>query len=135
MCISNIGIIELEGMEFHAFHGCLESEKVRGNLFTVDFKGMLPMERAAESDRLENTVDYGQIYGIIRDEMEKPSDLLENVGWRIAGTIAEQFPEFDCFKVRVSKQNPPVAGRCAWSRVSVFWPDDCSRDIYRKLSL
>ena len=37
--IEKTGIIELEGMEFHAFHGVLESEKIEGNLFLVDFKG------------------------------------------------------------------------------------------------
>ena len=30
-----IGTIELEGMEFHAHHGCLESEKVVGNDFVA----------------------------------------------------------------------------------------------------
>ena len=31
------GIIELEGMEFHAYHGCLEKERREGNTFLVDF--------------------------------------------------------------------------------------------------
>ena len=39
MCISDLGVMELNGMEFHAFHGCLESERREGNLFVVDFKG------------------------------------------------------------------------------------------------
>ena len=29
--MDKIGIIELEGMEFHAFHGVLEEEKQQGN--------------------------------------------------------------------------------------------------------
>ena len=36
--MDKIGIIELEGMEFHAFQGVLEHEKIEGNLFIVDFK-------------------------------------------------------------------------------------------------
>ena len=48
--MENIGIIELEGMEFKAYHGCLEQEKVRGNSFTVDFRGELDLSAAAESD-------------------------------------------------------------------------------------
>ena len=36
--IDSKGIIELEGMEFHSFHGVLEREKVTGNLFVVDFQ-------------------------------------------------------------------------------------------------
>ena len=38
MRISDIGIIELNGMEFHAYHGCFEKEREKGNLFVVDFK-------------------------------------------------------------------------------------------------
>ena len=46
--IDSKGLIELEGMEFHSFHGVLESEKVDGNLFIVDFRGILDMRAAAE---------------------------------------------------------------------------------------
>ena len=51
--IDNIGVIELEGMEFKAFHGVLESEKINGNLFVVDFRGEVDMSKAAGSDRIE----------------------------------------------------------------------------------
>ena len=33
--MENIGVIELEGMEFKAYHGCLEQEKVRGSLYIL----------------------------------------------------------------------------------------------------
>ena len=29
------GILEIEGMEFFAYHGCFEAEQVVGNKFTV----------------------------------------------------------------------------------------------------
>ena len=52
VCILNfgimekIGVLELEGMEFRAYHGCLEREKIAGNDFVVDFRGELDMEAA-----------------------------------------------------------------------------------------
>lgn len=124
MCISDACIIELEGMEFHAYHGCLEQEKSEGNLFVVDFKGCYPFMKAALSDNLEDAVDYGEIYKVVSKEMEKPSNLIENVAWRIASSIHGLFPEFDEFTVRVSKKNPPVDGVCQWSRVTVKYPED-----------
>ena len=39
MCISDIGVIELDQMSFRAHHGCLEKERTEGNLFLVDFRG------------------------------------------------------------------------------------------------
>ncbi len=118
--MTNIGTIELEGMEFKAYHGCLEQEKVRGNFFTVDFRGELDLSAAAESDNLNDTLNYGEIYEIVAYEMSIPSELLENVAGRIVKSIAAAYPQFVSFSVRVSKRKPPVDGVAAWSRVTLF---------------
>lgn len=118
--MEKIGIIELEGMEFKAYHGCLEQEKVRGNVFTVDFRGELDLSAAAESDNINDTLNYADIYGIVSDEMSIPSELLENVAGRIVKAIEERFPELVTFSVRVSKKRPPVDGVAQWSRVTLF---------------
>lgn len=124
MCISDIGIIELEEMRFWAFHGCLESERRNGNLFLVDFRGELDMRKAAGSDNLEDTVNYGLVYDLVKEEMSVPSDLLENVAGRIVRRIAERFPEFVRFSVRVSKRRPPVGGPVQWSRVTLTFNNE-----------
>jgi len=124
MCISDIGIIELEEMRFWARHGCLESERSKGNLFLVDFRGELDMRKAAGSDNLEDTVNYGLVYDLVKEEMDIPSDLLENVAGRIVRRIAERFPEFARFSVRVSKRRPPVGGPVQWSRVTLTFNNE-----------
>ena len=124
MCISDIGVIELEGMRFWAFHGCLESERTKGNLFLVDFRGETDIRKASESDRLEDTVNYGEIYEVVRQEMDIASDLLEHVAGRIVRRIAKDFPEFIRFSVRVSKQSPPVGGGVQWSRVTLTFNNE-----------
>lgn len=118
--MERIGTIELEGMEFKAYHGCLEQEKIRGNSFTVDFKGELDLSAAAESDDLNDTLNYAEIYGIIADEMSIPSELLENVAGRIVKAIEERFPQLVSFSVKVSKKRPPVDGVAQWSRVTLY---------------
>ena len=126
LCIFNfvmmekIGVIELEGMEFKAYHGCLEQEKVRGNFFVVDFRGELDLSAAAESDDINDTLNYADIYEIVSDEMSIPSELLENVAGRIVKAIEIRFPEILRFSVRVSKKRPPVDGMTQWSRVTLF---------------
>jgi len=124
MCISDIGIIELEEMRFWAYHGCLKSERSNGNLFLVDFRGELDMRKAAGSDKLEDTVNYGLVYDLVKEEMSMPSDLLENVAGRIVRRIAEKFPEFVRFSVRVSKRRPPVEGPVQWSRVTLTYNNE-----------
>ena len=118
--MENIGIIGLEEMEFKAYHGCLEQEKVRGNVFTVDFRGELDLSSAAESDNLNDTLNYGEIYEIVAEEMSIPSELLENVAGRIVKAIEKSFPQIVRFSVRVSKRRPPVDGVAQWSRVTLF---------------
>ena len=118
--MKNIGVIELEGMEFKAYHGCLEQEKVRGNSFTVDFRGELDLSAAAESDNLNDTLNYADIYEIVAYEMSIPSELLENVAGRIMKAIEERFPQLESFSVRVSKKRPPVDGVAQWSRVTLY---------------
>lgn len=107
-------------MEFKAYHGCLEQEKIRGNSFTVDFRGELDLSAAAESDNLNDTLNYADIYEIVADEMSIPSELLENVVGRIVKAIEKRFPELSSFSVRVSKKKPPVDGVAQWSRVTLF---------------
>ena len=118
--MERIGVIELEGMEFKAYHGCLEQEKVRGNSFTVDFRGEMDLYGAAESDNLNDTVNYGEIYDIVAEEMSIPSELLENVAGRIVKAIEVRYPQFVSFSIRVSKKKPPVDGVAQWSRVTLY---------------
>ena len=107
--MKNIGVIELEGMEFKAYHGVLEQEKVRGNEFVVDFRGELDLSAAAESDNLNDTLNYADIYEIVAYEMSIPSELLENVAGRIVKAIEERFPQLVSFSVKVSKKRPIIA--------------------------
>ncbi len=132
MCIftsgimEKIGILELEGMEFRANHGCLERERIVGNDFVVDFRGETDMSAAAESDNLGDAVNYALIYDVIADEMAKPSDLLEHVAGRIVKAIEARFPEFVRFSVRVSKRRPPVSGIVQWSRITLYYNKEVS---------
>lgn len=116
----NIGTLELEGMEFRAYHGCLERERIAGNDFVVDFRGEMDMSAAAESDKLEDAVNYALIYDVVAEEMAKPSDLLEHVAGRIVKALKGKFPEFIRFSVRVSKKRPPVNGVVQWSRITLY---------------
>lgn len=118
--MKNIGILELEGMEFNACHGCLERERVCGNEFVVDFTGRIDMSASAVSDKLEDALNYSLIYDAVAEEMAIPSDLLEHVAGRIVQTLKERFPELISFSVRVSKKRPPVSGVVQWSRVTLF---------------
>lgn len=117
--MEKIGTIELEGMEFRACHGCLETEKIAGNHFVVDFSGQVDMAAAIESDDLNDAVNYALVYDVIKKEMAKPSNLLEHVAGRIVKAIAAEFPQFISFTITISKRRPPVDGIVQWSKVTL----------------
>ncbi len=119
--MNDSGLLELTGMEFHAFHGCQAEEKVVGNTFLVDFRGETDLSKPARTDLLADTVDLAAVYSVIRAEMEKPADLLEHVCGRIVDALHRHFPELASFQVTVSKKNPPLDGVCAWSRVTLTY--------------
>jgi len=106
-----MALIEIEGMEFYAFHGHFEVEKVAGNRFLVNLKIDADCSKAALSDRLEDTLNYQIAYLIVKEEMAIPSDLLEHVCQRIIYRIKSEFPEAQKVTVKVSKMNPPMGGQ------------------------
>lgn len=112
--------ISLEGLEFFAFHGAYAEEQQNGNRFLVDVWFELDCSIPAQTDKLEDTTDYAKIYQIIKAEMLVRSNLLEHVARRIGEKIKIGFPTVVSCKVKVSKMNPPIGGKC--DKVSVSWP-------------
>lgn len=104
------GKIELKGMPFYAYHGCEDIERETGTDYLVDFSAELDISRAAKSDDLCDTLDYGRVYEIISEQMDTPSNLIENVAGRIIDAVRAEFPSVEHIHLRISKKNPPVAG-------------------------
>ena len=105
-----MGLIEIEGIKFYAFHGHYESEKVVGNEFRVDLKIVTDCNRAAISDNLDDALNYQSAYDIVKKEMAKPSHLLENVAKRVLDSLYLHFTTIKRAEVKISKINPPMGG-------------------------
>ena len=103
-------IILLEGMKFYAYHGVLEQERIIGNHYTIDLEIQLDLSKASQTDNLNDTVSYADIYAVVKNEMAIPSQLLEHVAGRIKRKVKSVFPDIKDIKVRLSKHNPPVGG-------------------------
>lgn len=103
-------IIELETMQFFAYHGCFDEEKVVGNKFTVDLRLQGDFSKAAATDNLEDALDYQKAYQVVKTEMAQPSDLLEHVAGRILDHLYRVFDSLEQAEVKVAKKNPPIGG-------------------------
>lgn len=113
-----MGKIALEGMEFYAYHGFYEEERIIGNKFVVDVFAETDLDRAAMTDSIRMATNYENIFLVVRYEMEKPSQLLEHVGQRIAQKVKQKVGGIiQSVNVIIRKCNPPLGGRVKYSVV------------------
>lgn len=113
------GIIEIEEMEFFAYHGCYETERVVGNKFKVYARILTSCEKAAASDNIDDALNYVTAYEIIAKEMMIPSHLLEHVAQRMIDALYSQFPQITQITIKISKLNPPLGGKIAATSVTL----------------
>ena len=106
-----MGQIILNGMEFHSYIGHFDEEKKVGNPFVVDLKIKVDCQPAANTDDLKNALDYQIVYSIVKEEMKKKCNLIENVAERIIESLFSEFDIINKVKVKVSKLNPSLGGK------------------------
>lgn len=115
-----IGKISLEGLEFHAFHGVYPHERESGNWFEVDLSVETDFVEGAIQDDLGRTVNYETLFQFVKEEMERPSKLLETVGEQIVDRVLQAIPEVSQVEIKISKINPPIGGKCKKASVSLI---------------
>ncbi len=105
-----MGMIELKGMEFHSFIGHFDEEKQIGNNFRVDVRLWYDSTMAEKTDHLSDALDYQAVYNLVRDEMGKKCNLIENAARRILDVIWDNFPQIQRLEVKLSKLFPKLGG-------------------------
>ena len=105
-----MGIIKVENIRVFANHGCLTEETKIGSDYRVDLEVKADLQTSAKTDKLNDTIDYVFLNRIIREEMGKPSQLLETVAKRILSRVFNEDKLIKKATVWVSKINPPIGG-------------------------
>ena len=105
-----MGKVILNDIRVYAFHGCMKEEKKIGSDYLVSLEAEANMEEAAQSDELEDAVDYVTLNAIVKEEMSIRSKLLEHVAQRIINRIFKELLGVKSLEVTVAKQNPPIGG-------------------------
>lgn len=100
--------LSVVGLEARGFHGVLDFERREGQVFRVDLTLGMDTAAAAESDDLQDTVDYGTLSSRVRDIVEgRPVDLIETLAHRIASEcLREQAVQW--VEVTVHKPDAPI---------------------------
>lgn len=115
-----MGIVEIEGMRFYAYHGHFEAEQIVGNEFLVDLSLETDCSAAAASDNLEDALNYQAVFDTVKKEMQVTSQLLEHVAGRILDALFAKFSVIHKARIKVSKLNPPMGGQIEKASVTLF---------------
>lgn len=103
--------IRLEGMAFYGYHGAMREEQRLGQRFFIDVEMEMDLSRAAQSDALADTVNYAEVYAVIRQIAEgEPFCLLEKLGGTILAAVMKKWPEISAMTVTIHKPSAPVPG-------------------------
>ncbi len=111
--------ISIEGMEFFAYHGCFKEEQLIGTKFIIDLFLTLDTSKAEKTDSLSDTVNYQEVFQIVKSEMEITSKLLEHVGRRVLNSIKSEFPQVNNASLKIRKMNPPLGGKMNFVSLSL----------------
>jgi len=111
--------IIMGGMLFYGYHGVLPQERDLGQVFEVDVELNLDLRLAGESDDPELTVNYADVYEVVRRVVTgRPHNLIEAVAETVAARLLEVFPLGDVL-VRVKKPAAPVPGHFKYMAVEI----------------
>ncbi len=105
-----MGQIKVENIRVYAYHGCLNEETKIGSDYIVNLEVNADLKTSAQSDELNDTVDYVFLNKVVREEMAIPSKLLETVAQRILDRVFNESSMVTKANVSVSKINPPIGG-------------------------
>ena len=103
--------ISLNNMHFFAKHGVLSAEKELGQNFIVSVHIGTNLQKAGQSDELNDTVDYAQVYQITKSIVErKHFNLIEALAENIAQALIASDERIASARIIIKKPNAPVAG-------------------------
>lgn len=103
--------IIMKNLAFFGYHGVLQEENVLGQKFFIDIELFVDLKKAGLSDKVEDTVHYGEVYEKVKNIVEnKRFKLIEALAENIAETVLDNFPKVNEICIKIRKPEAPVNG-------------------------
>ncbi|MBN2543497.1 dihydroneopterin aldolase [bacterium] len=109
----------MNNMRFYAYHGVSAAEKEIGKHFDVNVEIWADTSKPASTDRLEDTINYEEVYNIIEHFVTTNKfHLVETLTEKLADLLMEKFG-VKGLKLQVKKNTPPFPGNLNHIEVEV----------------
>lgn len=112
--------VHIDGIRLHARHGVLPQEQLTGNDYIINVRASYDISRAMQTDDVADTLNYAEVYNIIKEEMSIPSKLIEHVAGRIADRLMDSYSQISSIMLRITKCNPPMGADCNGAGVEIL---------------
>jgi dihydroneopterin aldolase len=100
--------ISLNKLHFFAYHGLYSEEKKVGAEFEVSLS--VAFQANDKITSLDETVNYEKLYALLKNEMQKPRELLETLVIEITQAIHLSFPAIKKIDISITKLQVPIVG-------------------------
>lgn len=112
--------IILKALKFWGCHGVLPAEKDQPQTFVIDVSLLLDLRMAAEQDSVQASVDYSEVYLIVKRIVEDNTfNLIETLAEKISLQLLQDFTRLEEVEITVYKPDAPVDGQFEYMAVQV----------------
>jgi dihydroneopterin aldolase len=101
--------IHLVDVLLHGYHGLFEEEKLVGNTFKINVT-VVYTPSSFPITNLSDTIDYGAVFSILKNQMRETTPLLETVAANFILAVFKQFSSAQEISIHIQKMVPPIAG-------------------------
>lgn len=102
-------VLKLERVILYGKHGVYSEENKLGQRFIISVEIHLDLSAAGQTDRLEQTINYSEVYSILKKIVQgEPRALIETVAEHIAKALLDAYDKIIAVKISVTKPHPPV---------------------------
>jgi dihydroneopterin aldolase len=100
--------IELKQLRFLAYHGLYAEERKTGNEFEINLS-VAYKPASGIITGISDTVNYSELYSLLKTEMQKPRHLLETFLMEVSEIIHLAFPQIKKIQISITKLHVPIA--------------------------
>lgn len=101
--------IILADLAFYGYHGVMKEENALGQRFRIDLECGVDLTRPGQTDEVEDTISYDQIFTLVNEEVTTTRfKLIEALGQHIVDKLFATFPTIEWVRIRVRKPEAPI---------------------------
>lgn len=104
-------IVRLNNIKIHANHGWYSQERELGQIFEVDIALYFDLTPAMQSDKIEDTINFEDVYTIAKEALTNRSyHLIEAAAGLLIEKLFAEFARVEKIKLNIRKPQVPING-------------------------